>query len=244
MAESYTSKVFYSLPHRIYKCEFSGYACEISSASHAQEIIADIKKIAGRDGNPFAFRVMEDGKLNEVCNDSNEPFCGDLLLKCIQSLQITNAIVFVSRKVYGCFVTDMIQQAKLVAIRKSAKDALSLLMDARDATKDEEEERKNKRKALKFQIPISSPTDPETSPGDHLIHPVKEVFPTKVIKFDATDFDFTLQKPKKIGRPGHYLDKRPVCKPCSSIENTQYKEIRGWRIETRGSNIRKTLLPD
>mmetsp|Transcript_35520 Transcript_35520/g.36187 ORF Transcript_35520/g.36187 Transcript_35520/m.36187 type:complete len:207 (+) Transcript_35520:261-881(+) len=199
-------QILHSQPNRIQRCEFSGHACNISSVYQAREIIADVRRITASDSSPFAFRVVEDDKLHEIFEDCGEFICGTILLKMMQVQNISNAIVIVSKKVYGCFVTDMIQQSKLVAVKKTCGDALKLLRQSRE--KDEHSHQQNRPKSTRKTIKSRDSNENLNMENTQDGNPRIEKPRASVVTIDPNDCGFVLEKHTKIGRPGHFLDKR------------------------------------
>lgn len=195
--------IFQSVPLKIQGCEFSSYASNASSIYLAREVIALVHRSTRDDYCPFAFRVIEDGILHEIHEDCGEFYCGKILLQTMQTLGITNLVIIASKKVKGCFVTDMIQQSKLVAVKKSAQAAAQLLMDARVA---EESSKLESISSLQSSSVSEHVTFQLNTREEHVdIAPQgmrKEVVPKAVVNIDWSGLDSIVTRPKKGGRPG------------------------------------------
>jgi len=76
---------------------------------------------------PFAVVLVENGELISIAEDNGEFAAGELLAEALGGLDGFNALVCVSRKVVGCYPTDMVQAQKLRVIREAAVRSLELL---------------------------------------------------------------------------------------------------------------------
>jgi hypothetical protein len=73
---------------------------------------------------PFAMRLVENGEVIQIAEDNGEVACGELLSNVLNQYEGYNMLVCVSRRVDGCFVSEMIQNFKLRVIKEAAVHAL------------------------------------------------------------------------------------------------------------------------
>jgi len=112
------------------KVSYTGHCTAVYSVEQAIDVLDRIGAGTGsEDCLPFAVTLVENGELISIAEDQGEFGSGDLLADALNGLDGFNALVCVSRKVYGCYVSDMIQSQKLRVIREAAVKALAILYD-------------------------------------------------------------------------------------------------------------------
>lgn len=124
-----SSPVFSSSPVLVNsKVSYVGHSTTIYSVDQAIELLDWIgSKADSDDCLPFAVTLIEDGELISIAEDNGEFAAGQLLADALNGLDGFNALVCVSRKVQGMYVSDMVQGQKLRAIREAAVQSLELL---------------------------------------------------------------------------------------------------------------------
>jgi hypothetical protein len=128
------SKSFHNVqsgaPVKLKKITYTGHASPIYSVDQAIEILDYIgSKTNSDDVLPFAIRLVEGGNLIQIAEDNGEVCCGRLLLKSLEKLDGYNVMVCVSRHVAGCYISEMVQAQKLIAVEEAAEKAISNLHD-------------------------------------------------------------------------------------------------------------------
>jgi hypothetical protein len=108
---------------------YQAYASTTFSIQQATNIIDWIgQKSDSDDCLPFAIKLIENSEIISIAEDNGEFGCGNILAKCLKKLDGYNVLVCVSRKVKGCFVTDMIAcTQKHHMIKEAAEKAIELL---------------------------------------------------------------------------------------------------------------------
>jgi hypothetical protein len=108
---------------------YQAYASTTFSIQQATNIIDWIgQKSDSDDCLPFAIKLIENSEIISIAEDNGEFGCGNILAKCLKKLDGYNVLVCVSRKVKGCFVTDMIAcTQKHHMIKDAAEIAIELL---------------------------------------------------------------------------------------------------------------------
>jgi hypothetical protein len=108
---------------------YTAHATTVYSTDQAIEILDIIgKETDSDDVLPFAMNLVDGaGVLVSVGEDNGEFGVGEMLGKCLQELDGFNALVCVSRKVAGVFVSDMLQPMKMRVMKEVVNGALGLL---------------------------------------------------------------------------------------------------------------------
>ena len=115
-------------PVKVRKVTYTGYCSSIHSVTNAVEILDYIgEKTDSDDILPFALRLVEVDEVIQIAEDNGEVACGELLSECLNQFEGYNILVCVSRKVEGFYVSDMIQNLKLRAIKDAASSALEII---------------------------------------------------------------------------------------------------------------------
>ena len=110
------------------KVSYQAHATTIYSVDQAIEILDYIgAKVDSEDILPFALTLVEVGELINIAEDNGEFAAGEALAACLENLEGFNALLCVSRKVDGCYVSDIVQPLKLKTIRDCAIAAVTLL---------------------------------------------------------------------------------------------------------------------
>lgn len=108
---------------------YQGHASVTYSTAQAINIIDYIgKKYDSADCIPFAVKIIENGELISIAEDNGEFSCGVILANSLKKLDGYNVLVAVTRKVKGCFVTDMIQGQKRNFVKLAAEKAIDMLL--------------------------------------------------------------------------------------------------------------------
>lgn len=199
MIQSTSELVIYqSLPLKLQRCVFYSHASNVSSVNQAREVISIIDGSFGKDCSPFAYRVVVDGIMHEMYEDCSDFYSGKVLLQLLQNLDLTGVVVIASKKVYGMFVTDMIQQPKLVAVKKSAQDAIQQLIDARIADEPSKPESISSMHTSSSYQHVSFQEEMRANAEHPSSLPKKEFFPKTVVNMDL--FGEVAVKPKRVRR--------------------------------------------
>lgn len=107
---------------------YQAHAATTYSVEQATNIIDYLGRVCDSDDcMPFAMKLIEDGQLMAVSEDNGEFACGRVLENCLKRVEGFNVLVCVSRKVTGCYVTDIVQGQKLHIVKEAADQALELL---------------------------------------------------------------------------------------------------------------------
>ena len=116
------------VPVRVRRVIYTGHASTIFSVESAGQILDLIgQRARSEDVLPFALRLVEGDDCIEIAEDNNEFACGEALARCLDKFEGYNIMVCVSRYVEGCYVSDMIQQCKIRAVKEAATSALEAL---------------------------------------------------------------------------------------------------------------------
>jgi hypothetical protein len=125
-------------PVRIKKVTYQAYASSIYSVDNAVEILDYIgAQTDSEDVLPFALRLTEGDEVIQISEDNGEIACGELLSECLSKFPGYNVLVCVSRKVQGCYVSDMIQGMKLRVVKEAALSALENIFEQFTSRKEE-----------------------------------------------------------------------------------------------------------
>lgn len=125
---NYSHNTKSGVPVRVRKVIYTGHASTIYSVDSACRILDQIGQRTGsEDILPFALKLVEGDDCIEIAEDNNEFACGEALARCLDKYEGYNIMVCVSRHVEGCYVSDMIQQYKIQAVKEAATSALELL---------------------------------------------------------------------------------------------------------------------
>jgi hypothetical protein len=113
---------------RVRKVIYRGHATTIFSVDNTVQILEHIGHCT-RSGDilPFALRLVEGDETIEIDEDNNEFAGGATLASCLKEYKGYNIMICVSRHVEGCYVSDMIQDQKLHAMKEAAINALGIL---------------------------------------------------------------------------------------------------------------------
>ena len=107
------------------RVSYTGHCTTVYSVEQAIELLDEIgAKADSEDCLPFAVTLVEDGELISIAEDNGEFGAGELLADALNGLDGFNSLVCVSRKVSGCYVSEMVQPQKLRVIREAAVGAL------------------------------------------------------------------------------------------------------------------------
>ena len=118
------------VPVRVRRVIYTGHASTIFSVESAGQILDLIgQRARSEDVLPFALRLVEGDDCIEIAEDNNEFACGEALARCLHKFEGYNIMVCVSRYVEGCYVSDMIQQCKIRAVKEAATSALEALFE-------------------------------------------------------------------------------------------------------------------
>jgi hypothetical protein len=110
------------------KVSYQGHATTTYSVDQAIDILDIVGKSSDSDDClPFAMNLVEGTQVISIGEDNGEFGAGEMLAKSLQELDGYNALVCVSRRVEGVYVTEMLQPVKLKAMRAAAQQALTLL---------------------------------------------------------------------------------------------------------------------
>jgi hypothetical protein len=125
----FSSPVFSSEPVRVNsKLSYVGHSTTVYSTEQAIELLDIVgSQSDSEDCLPFAVVLVENGELISIAEDNGEFAAGELLAEALGGLDGFNALVCVSRKVVGCYPTDMVQAQKLRVIREAAVRSLEKL---------------------------------------------------------------------------------------------------------------------
>lgn len=108
---------------------YIGHAANTFSVEQAVSIIDYIgQKFDSDDCLPFAVSLVEGEELVSIAEDNGEFAAGDILAECLKELEGYNVLVCVTKKVKGCFVTDMVQGQKHRVIKEAADAAIECLL--------------------------------------------------------------------------------------------------------------------
>lgn len=108
---------------------YIGHASTTYSVDQAVAIIDYIgHKNQSEDFLPYAITLLEGGEMISIAEDNGEFACGEVVGDCLKKIEGLNILVCVSRRVEGCFVTDILQGQKSRAIRDAATNALKILI--------------------------------------------------------------------------------------------------------------------
>lgn len=142
--------IFQSPIYKLYKCEYIAHVCQIFSFEDAKEVMAFISlSYYSAHCSPYAIRLYsnETNEVNEIYEDLGEFNASQILISVLRSYESLyqtyspsnnnnnnnnneniggiSILLMLTRKVYGCFVTDMIQNNKYNAIRVCATKAIT-----------------------------------------------------------------------------------------------------------------------
>lgn len=208
--------IFQSTGFRIQKVEYMAHACVVTSFEDAKEVMAHISLgYYSAHCAPYALRLVgESGEISEVYEDLGEFYAGNTLIAVLRSFESlyksvdVSILVMMTRKVSGCFVTDMIQNMKYNAIRTCAVKALTKL--------NKKMFQQNKTKERSHHPPHREPETPVagTVLSENVVTEKKErrnPLPTPAINFDPDSFGIPpIQHKSKADRgayrPGHFRD--------------------------------------
>mmetsp|Transcript_22432 Transcript_22432/g.32715 ORF Transcript_22432/g.32715 Transcript_22432/m.32715 type:complete len:210 (-) Transcript_22432:72-701(-) len=201
--------IYQSTVFQLKKCEYMAHACIVASYEDAKDMIAKISLgYYSAHCSPYALRLDSDNGVEEYNDDMGEFSAGSTLASCLRSFENlysqvngANILLVLTRKVSGCFVTDMIQHQKYNAIRTCGHKALNKL---------------NKHTVIPILPPrkdtgnSAHSTQPEEqAPVTHIDAKFKRpVLPTPAIRFDPDKFDLPPipnSADKRKGRSGHFL---------------------------------------
>jgi hypothetical protein len=108
---------------------YVGYASTTYSVDQAVSIIDYIgHKTQSEDFLPYAITLLEGGEMISIAEDNGEFSCGEVVGNCLKKIEGLNILVCVSRRVEGCFVSDILQGQKTRAVRDAATNALKSLI--------------------------------------------------------------------------------------------------------------------
>ena len=121
------------------KVSYRGHASCVYSVDQSIEILDTIgARYDSEDCLPFAITLVEGSELICLAEDNGEFSAGELLSTALTTLDGFNALVCVTRKVSGCYVSDMVQSQKRRAIQEAANGALHFLFEHLTAQRDED----------------------------------------------------------------------------------------------------------
>jgi len=127
---SSTPPIFRSSPVYVSngKVSYTGHSTTVFSVEQAIDLLDTISaECDSEDCLPFAVTLVENGELISIAEDNGEFGAGELLSGALNSLDGFNALVCVTRKVSGCYVSEMVQSQKLRVIREAAAKSLDVL---------------------------------------------------------------------------------------------------------------------
>ena len=205
--------IYQSQPFRIKKLEYVGHACIIQSYADGLDVVARISlDCYSAQCSPYAMRLDDEEGIREVYEDHGEFTAGGTLASCLKSFEKkysgvngANILLVVTRKVFGCFVADMVQHQKFNAIRTCGMNAL--------------------RKMNKHVIPSGAGIEPvdkttasdtmtsELPPESNKSEMKRPSYKPAAVTFDPDSFglpplpDTTAKAYKRERRSGHFMDK-------------------------------------
>jgi hypothetical protein len=205
--------IFQSTEFRIQKVEYMAHACLVTGFEDAKEVMAHISLgYYSAHCAPYALRLVEEtGEISEIYEDLGEFYAGNTLMAVIRSFDSlyksvdASILVMITRKVSGCFVTDMIQNMKYNAIRTCAVKALTKLnkkMFQQKKPKDRSHRREPESPVAVTVLSENVVTDKKER---------RNPLPTPSINFDPDSFGIPpIQQKSKADRgayrPGHFRD--------------------------------------
>lgn len=122
---------FYSSPVFVNsKVSFTGVSTTVFSVEQAIDVLDAIgAQEDSEDCLPFAVTLVENGELISIAEDNGEFGAGELLSDSLNCLDGFNAVVCCTRKVSGCYVSEIVQPQKLRCIREAAVKSLEALYE-------------------------------------------------------------------------------------------------------------------
>lgn len=217
--------VFQSPIFKIQKCEYIAHACLVTNYEDAKDVMAHIS-LGYYSANcaPYAILLKEDyHEYSEIYEDLGEFLAGNTLMSVLKSYENIYksaevcVLVMITRKIYGCFVTDMIQNMKYNAIRTCANKALIKLNKKMFQSRSKESVRQQQQPETTITIPNPSLNMTATTSAidnDNTINKKdkRKVLPTSSINFNPDSFGIpAIPQPKSKEernqyRPGHFKD--------------------------------------
>ena len=161
-------------PVRMKKVTYTGYASSIYSVENAVEILDYISdKTDSEDVLPFAIRLVENGAVIQIAEDNGEIACGELLSTLLNNYEGYNVLVCVSRKVEGCYVSEMIQNFKLRVIKEAAISALDNIFLSFNPKATAREKKEKHVKLVEEKVPTQRLFGPDNYVVSKKVHTLK-----------------------------------------------------------------------
>ena len=123
--------LFFSAPVFVNsKVSYTAVSTTVFSVEQAIDVLDAIgAQEDSEDCLPFAVTLVENGELISIAEDNGEFGAGELLADALNGLDGFNALVCCTRKVRGCYVSEIVQPQKLRCIREAAVRSLEVLYE-------------------------------------------------------------------------------------------------------------------
>ena len=194
-------------PIRMKKVTYTGYASSIYSVENAVEILDYIsEKTDSEDVLPFAIRLVEHGAVVQIAEDNGEIACGELLSTLLNGYEGYNVLVCVSRKVEGCYVSEMIQNFKLRVIKEAAISALDNIFLTFNPKATAREKKEKHVRLVEEKMPTQRLFGPDNYVVSKKVHTLKKEIEKSRVSIDPFNAPNGSEKTKKL-KLAHYRGK-------------------------------------